>query len=46
MSNDRDACYEVRMNMTSSGEISVWFGLDFLIIVQGENDNIFVLPSE
>lgn len=31
MSNDRDACYEVTMNknMTSSGEISVWFGLDF-----------------
>lgn len=32
MSDDKDVCYEVRMNknMNSSGEISVWFGLDFL----------------
>lgn len=32
MSGDKDVCYEVRMNKNtnSSGEISFWFGLDFL----------------
>lgn len=31
MSDGKDACYEDRMNknMNSSGEDSVWFGLDF-----------------
>lgn len=30
MSDDKDACYEDRMNnMNSSGEDSFWFGLDF-----------------
>lgn len=33
MSDDKDACYEDRMNnMNSSGEDSFWFGLDWISI--------------
>lgn len=37
MSDDKDACYDVRMNknMNSSGEVSVWFALDFFKIIGG-----------